>query len=144
MPLYTINTTTGAQTELVSGVPTNPQWGAVSPPAAAVAPSISDQSEDQSVCEDGTLSLFVVATGDAPLTYQWKKGGVDIPGATSSTYTLTPVLTSSGGTYTCVVTNAEGSATSADIVVTVLPTVDGHLYMFDVPLDLDSESRAGM
>jgi len=55
------------------------------------------------------IPLSVAATGSGTLSYQWQKNGVDIPGATSSTYTP-----NASGSYTCVVTNTEAghSATS--------------------------------
>ena len=53
--------------------------------------------------------LSVTATGSGTLSYQWQKNGVDISGATSSTYTP-----NASGSYTCVVSNTEAghSATS--------------------------------
>jgi uncharacterized repeat protein (TIGR03803 family) len=61
----------------------------------------------------GTNATFTVAaTGTAPLSYQWKFAGVDIPGATSATFTITNVIAANAGIYTVVVSNAEGSATS--------------------------------
>lgn len=58
------------------------------------------------------VSFSVQAEGEAPLTYQWKKGGTDIPNATSSSYSFTG-STAAVGEYSVVVTNARGSATSA-------------------------------
>jgi hypothetical protein len=52
-------------------------------------------------------SLSVTATGTAPLTYQWRRGGVAIPGATSSTYSVAATQTGDVGTYDVVVSNVE-------------------------------------
>ena len=54
-----------------------------------------------------TASFSVVATGTAPLTYQWHKNGVDIASATSSSYT-TPATTmaDNGALFTVTVTNS--------------------------------------
>jgi hypothetical protein len=60
--------------------------------AASVAPSITTQPQSQSATAGGTLSFSVVATGTAPLSYQWRKNGVAIAGATLASYT-TPALT---------------------------------------------------
>ena len=87
---------------------------------AAVAPSITSQPVSQTVIAGQTATFFVVATGTAPLTYQWKKGGGVISGATSSTY-ATPAETTSdnGAQFTVVVTNGTGSTTSNAATLTV-------------------------
>jgi uncharacterized repeat protein (TIGR03803 family) len=66
----------------------------------------------------GTNATFTVAaTGTAPLSYQWEFKGVDIAGATNATFTLTNVAASNAGSYTVVVSNAEGSATSTAVTL---------------------------
>src|SRR5437588_277332 len=61
--------------------------------AAAAAPSITTQPVNQTVTAGQTATFTVVATGTAPLSYQWQKNGTAISGATSSSYT-TPATTS--------------------------------------------------
>jgi hypothetical protein len=62
----------------------------------------------------------VVATGTAPLSYQWRRNGTPIGGATSASYTLTPTATTdSGALFDVVVTNGYGTATSAAATLTV-------------------------
>jgi hypothetical protein len=92
--------------------------------AAAVAPSITTQPASQTVTAGQTASFSVAATGTAPLSYQWKKSGTAISGATSSSYT-TPTTTSSdnGAQFTVVVSNAAGSATSSVATLTVSAAV---------------------
>jgi poly(3-hydroxybutyrate) depolymerase len=65
-------------------------------------------------------SFWVVATGDAPLAYQWQRNGVDIPGATANWYT-TPATTvaDSGLTFRAVVSNKSGSVVSTTATLTV-------------------------
>src|SRR5256886_13345209 len=65
-------------------------------------------------------TLFRSATGTAPLSYQWRKSGTAISGATAPTYT-TPATTSadSGAQFTVVVTNTAGSVTSNAATLTV-------------------------
>lgn len=88
--------------------------------AGAVAPSITVQPSGQTVTAPGTATFNVTATGTAPLTYQWRKGGVNISGATSSSYT-TPATTTgdTGSAYSVVVTNSAGSVTSSSATLTV-------------------------
>ena len=88
--------------------------------AAAVAPSITAQPANQTVTVGQTATFSVVASGTAPLTYQWKKNGTPITGATSASYT-TPatVIGDNGATFSVVVTNSAGSATSNTATLTV-------------------------
>ena len=82
--------------------------------ATAVAPVISIQPQSQSVTVGQTATFAVAATGTAPLSYQWKKGGTNIGGATSATYTTTAAtLTDNGSIFTVTVTNAVSSVTSS-------------------------------
>src|SRR6266851_1864789 len=74
--------------------------------AALVAPTITTQPVSQTVTAGQTASFTVVATGTAPLGYQWQKNSVNIAGATLASYT-TPATTTtdSGATFRVVVTN---------------------------------------
>ena len=90
--------------------------------AALVAPPvIFTQPQNASVFEGQTATFSVDATG-APLSYQWLRNGVPIPGATAASYT-TPALTiaaDNGATYSVVITNGvPGTATSANATLTV-------------------------
>ena len=88
--------------------------------ADAVAPAISSQPASQSVVTGSAATFMVAATGGGTLAYQWKKNGIDIPGATASTYT-TPATSSAdhGARFSVVVTNSAGAATSNDASLTV-------------------------
>lgn len=60
---------------------------------------ISTQPENQTVTYgDASVTLSVSATGDN-ISYQWKKGGVVIDGATSATYTINNPTPADGGSY---------------------------------------------
>ena len=76
-------------------------------------PSITTQPSNQTVPPGQTGKFSVVATGNAPLSYQWSMNGIPVSGATSSSYT-TPATTSlnNGEVFTVAVSNAQGSATS--------------------------------
>jgi Immunoglobulin domain/Immunoglobulin I-set domain len=87
-------------------------------------PTITTEPANQAVTVGQTATFSVVATGTAPLTYQWYKGGVAIAGATSSTYT-TPatVLANNNSSYTVIVSNVAGSATSTAAILTVTNSI---------------------
>jgi hypothetical protein len=91
--------------------------------AAVVAPTITTQPSASSVTAGSAASFSVVASGTAPLTYQWKKDGTSISAATSSTYSISSTSTSDAGSYTVVVTNSAGSATSNAATLTVAAAV---------------------
>ncbi len=87
---------------------------------APVPPSITTQPASTTVTAPGAATFSVVATGDGPLTYQWKRNGGNIIGATSATYVRTPTaVAENGSTITVVVTNGAGSVTSAAAILTV-------------------------
>ena len=92
--------------------------------AAPVAPSITSPPASVTVTAGQTASFSVVASGTAPLSYQWQKNGAAISGATSTSYT-TPATTTgdSGSKFLVVVTNSAGNAMSAAATLTVNPAV---------------------
>lgn len=61
------------------------------------------------------------AVGTEPLTYQWFFNGTNLPGATSSTLTLSNALPSQAGPYFVVVSNAFGVQTNSGAALTVSP-----------------------
>ena len=69
--------------------------------------------QDQTIAAGGTVTFRVAATGTGAVSYQWRKDGFDIPGATSSTLTLAGVAASAAGAYDVIVTDSIGSSTSA-------------------------------
>jgi hypothetical protein len=60
-------------------------------------------------------------------TYQWKRNGVSIPGATADSYALDPA--DLGTTITCVVTNGGVSATTAGITIPSLPALPSNVII---------------
>ena len=82
-----------------------------------VAPAITTQVASQSTVAGGPATFSVVATGSP--TYQWRKDGVAIAGATGTTLTLASTRPADAGAYTVVVTNAAGSVTSNAGTLTV-------------------------
>ncbi len=105
---YTIEWWSGGAT----GTPTPP------PPPAVVAPAITTQPQGRSVTAGGAVSFTVAASGTTP-TYQWRKNGTAIPGATGATFSIGAATTGDAGTYTVVVSNSSGSVTSAAATLTV-------------------------
>jgi hypothetical protein len=93
--------------------------GPVTPPTPT-APSISTQPANVSVEEGASATFSVSATGNPTPTYQWKKNGANISGATSASYTTPSLALSDNGTkYSVVVTNSQGTKTSTEATLTV-------------------------
>lgn len=87
-----------------------------SPPAIVAA---ADHPQPQTVIQGNTATFSVTATGDAPLSYQWRFGGTNIAGATSNPLVLTGVQTNQAGNYSVIVSNPYGSVTSSNALLTV-------------------------
>ena len=88
--------------------------------ASASAPVITGSPAPRTLVVGSSTILSVgVSAAPAP-TYQWRKSGVGIPGATSPTLTLGNLQLGDSANYDVVVTNAAGSATSAPAAVTVI------------------------
>ena len=104
--------------------------------AAAVAPSITTQPANQSVSLGQTATFTVVATGTAPLSYQWQKNGTAVSGATSASYT-TPATTSSdnGAQFTVTVSNVAGNVTSNAAILTVNAAVSAIKTVFIILME---------
>jgi photosystem II stability/assembly factor-like uncharacterized protein len=102
--------------------------GAILKRTTCVAPVIASHPASQPVCAGAPASFSVVANGTAPLSYQWRKNGVNIPGATGSTYTINPAAAGDAGSYDVVVTGACGNATSnpATLTVNAATTINTH------------------
>jgi len=88
--------------------------------ADPIAPIITTQPAAVTLVEGQTATFSVTANGSDPLSYQWRKDGADIDGATGASYT-TAALTSAdnGAQYTVVVSNEAGTATSEVATLTV-------------------------
>lgn len=97
----------------------------IPPDLVEAAPTVSPLGE---IPEGQPFTLSIDVNGTPPFTYQWKVGGVDIPGATGATYTLPSAAANSPNpldpfAYTVVVTNPFGTVTSSAVDVFVTPTL---------------------
>jgi len=87
---------------------------------AQAQPVIEVQPTGASVYESQTVTLNVVASGVAPLSYQWRMMGTNLPLQGLPSLTLTNVALGSSAVYDVVVTNLSGAVTSAPVLVVVL------------------------
>lgn len=86
--------------------------------AALVAP-LSGQTTTQTVNAGSPVTFSVSADGNPSPTFQWRKNGTPVAGATTNTFTLSAATLADAGTYSAVATNSLGSAVSNDAVLIV-------------------------
>jgi len=84
-------------------------------------PSITTQPVSQTKWAGDSITFTVTAIGKTPFSYQWKKGSADITGATSDSYTYRNINypADNGETFSCVVTNTDGSISSSPAILTI-------------------------
>ena len=85
-------------------------------------PAFASQPSSQTLLAGSFTTLVAQTTGATPQTFQWRKNGQPIAGATRSTLTFAPVTATDDATYTVTVTNAAGTVTSAAAVVSIATT----------------------
>jgi DNA/RNA endonuclease G (NUC1) len=110
---------------------TNSTSSVISAPAVltvnASAPVITTQPVSRTAVTAENAGFTVVATGTAPLAYQWRKDGApladagNISGATTASLLITGVTAANGGSYDVVITNPLGAVTSSLATLLVNP-----------------------
>ena len=88
-----------------------------------VAPVFNPEPASEVVLIGGTASFTGVADGTAPITYQWSKDNTPIPGATSTTLTITNAQATDDGNYTITASNSVGVTVSDPGQLTVTTSV---------------------
>ena len=83
-------------------------------------PVITSNPSGRVVPAGTNVTFTATATGAAPLFYQWRRNGADIPLATQTSITLANVTRTNSGVYSMVVSNALGTATSANAGLRVI------------------------
>ena len=92
------------------------------------APYITSQPGPATVYQGSIASFTVTASGNAPLAYNWRRGGTNlvdqgnISGSTNATLTIANVQKPDATNYVVVVTNSYGSVTSSVVALTMLST----------------------
>jgi uncharacterized delta-60 repeat protein len=165
---YTWNAATGAFTATTL-VDTNGQWGLSHPqppttvalagnaqsfvfsdggelttvnritaPAAGVT-SIATQPQNITVTSGSPATFTVTATSTGTLSYQWRRNGFVIPGATAATYTIPTATRADADYYDVVVSDGTAGLTSQTVRLSVAPTSYATLVAPDATRDLQPE-----
>ena len=88
-------------------------------PAIPTPPKIAKQPESQTAAVGSTIIFSVVAEGSPPLSYQWQKGGVDLPGGTGTSFIIQDVQKSDAGNYAVRISNSVDGVTSVGAMLWV-------------------------
>ena len=92
--------------------------------AASAAPAIFRQPTNDWVVAGQPAAFDVGVTGPPPLTFQWRREGVNLPGATNAAFAISAAQTNHAGRYTVLVSDGGGSSVlSSQAVLTVLQPV---------------------
>jgi hypothetical protein len=104
-------------------------WGSTTSSSAVVAvsapPVINNPPASKGALVGQNTTFSVTASGAGPLSYQWQKNSVDISnggvfsGVNNSVLSLQGLSQGEAGSYSVIVTNSSGSATSSAAVLTV-------------------------
>ena len=90
-------------------------------------PTIIAQSQGDTLCEGESICFHVTCTGTKPFTFQWKKNGQNISGASDSFYCISNSEAANSGDYSCVVQNICGTDTSIIINLSVYQSPALHI-----------------
>ncbi len=88
--------------------------------AGGSSPAIVKSPTSQTIATGGTVAFTASASGQS-VTYQWRRNGQPISGATQPTLLLKDVTPAQAGNYSLVATNSSGSVESSAAVLTVVP-----------------------
>lgn len=94
-------------------------WVATIDHLDAPCPVIVSQPGDQSACGASGAVFHVDAFSDQAISYQWKLNGAELPEQTEATLVLSATSSQSAGEYTCQLTTACGSVSTAPALLTV-------------------------
>ena len=102
-----------------------------------VIPQITSQPSSRTNLVGTAATFAVSAAGVAPLSYQWLKNGANlsdtsnIAGSTTNQLNITSADVADAGTYSVVVSNANGSVTSSAATLTVTQSASGQLVLYE-------------
>ena len=87
-----------------------------------VAPAVTADPQSLTITESDPATFTVTASGTAPLLYQWRFNGANLPGATGSVLAFPSAQRYHAGNYQVLISNRAGSVTSQVATLTVLIT----------------------
>ena len=95
---------------------------------AGLGPAIITQPRTQTVLPGASLAFSVLAAGDAPATYRWQFNSAPLAGATNSSLLISNAQVLNAGSYTVVISNNSGTASSRPALLRINTNVHPVLY----------------
>ena len=108
-----------ASFRVASDDPTEPSFLISLAGSGQTPPTFTTPPSSRSINPGASTTFSVVVAGTKPITYQWRKNGIDITGATSSSYTRLKVTEFDQDVYDVVASNIAGSVDSPDSTLSV-------------------------
>jgi hypothetical protein len=109
------------------------------PATLGVLPGISTQPVALSKAAGQSAVFSIAAVGTGPLSYQWRKDGVSIAGATGPSYSIAAVGSQHVGSYSVLVFNNFGQVTSQSVPLNVVTapfiTSQPQSYAYSYPVN---------
>ncbi|MGC9035951.1 MAG: immunoglobulin domain-containing protein, partial [Verrucomicrobiia bacterium] len=102
--------------------------------ASTEPPTIIEQPQSQVVAVGGNVTFKVIASGAAPLSYQWHRNNQPLPNQTNSTLFIANVRQNVSGDYFVTVSNQSGATTSSVATLSVLYPVIGYVTNLFMPM----------
>ncbi len=93
----------------------------IPPWLAGTAPSVTISTTATQVMIGASVTLTASVTGSEPISYRWKKDGIEIEGLNEPSMIISPATLGDTGNYTCQVTNEWGQDESDPIYLEVFP-----------------------
>ena len=120
---YAVRVTNGVASILSTAATLTVTAGPISPVTAA--PTIVTAPAGLAVAPGAGATFAVAVTGTAPFSYQWKRNGGNVDGASSAVLHIPSASGSDAGQYAVEVTNAAGTVSSAPVplIVIGMPTI---------------------
>jgi len=87
---------------------------------------ITGHPQSRNVYAGAAVTFSATITSSSPLSYQWQRNGTDIPGATSSTYTIDPAQAGDAADYRVIVSNGTTTTPSNAATLTVQASGTGY------------------
>ncbi|MBL9137756.1 MAG: immunoglobulin domain-containing protein [Verrucomicrobiales bacterium] len=84
-------------------------------------PTVATPPLGQTIIEGSPVTFMVVAGGTPPFAYQWRRNGIDLPGATADRWTISKTSSADAGDYTVVINNSAGQVTSPPATLVIQP-----------------------
>jgi PKD repeat protein len=101
----------------------------------AEAPIVVEHPASVEAVEEDSVTFAVEVASNEPITYQWQRNGVDIPGETLPSYSISAVtLADDGARFQCIVTNSVGRTASNEARLSVLPDATAADFFQYLPL----------